>query len=70
MLLSYIILEEDSILKNLALRISDLAKASAKRICDKDIQNDIPDLRPEQSDSIINKFLSKVFFFKGSVTHV
>jgi hypothetical protein len=62
MLLSYIILQEDSILKNLALRIFDLAKASAKRMCDKDIQNDIPDLRPDQPSSIINKFLSRVIF--------
>jgi hypothetical protein len=39
-----------------------LAKASAKGISDKDIQNEIPDLRPDQRASIINKFLSKVIF--------
>ncbi|PNF34936.1 DNA-directed RNA polymerase III subunit RPC6, partial [Cryptotermes secundus] len=48
-----------SIFTNFAHRILALAKASAKGISDKDIQNEIPDLRPDQRASIINKFLSK-----------
>jgi hypothetical protein len=39
-----------------------LAKASAKGISDKNIQNEFPDLRPDKRASIINKFLSEVNF--------
>jgi hypothetical protein len=44
-------------------RILALAKGSAKGISDKDIQNEIPDLRPEQRASIINKLLAQVILF-------
>jgi hypothetical protein len=40
-----------------------LAKASAKGISDKDIQNEIPDLRPDQRVSIINRLLAQVILF-------
>jgi hypothetical protein len=44
-------------------RILALAKASAKGISDKDIQNEIPDLRPDQRASIINRLLAQVILF-------
>lgn len=43
-------------------RILALAKASAKGISDKDIQNEIPDLRPDQRASIINRLLAQGYF--------
>lgn len=43
-------------------KIIALAKASAKGISDKDIQKEIPDLKPEQRASIINKLLAQGFF--------
>jgi len=41
-----------------------LAKASAKGISDKDIQNEIPDLGPDQRAGIINRLLAQVFYFE------
>lgn len=49
--------------KPLFFRILALAKASAKGISDKDIQNEIPDLRPDQRASIINRLLAQVILF-------
>nr|CAD7570895.1 unnamed protein product [Timema californicum] len=44
------------------LRIIALAKASAKGISDKDIQKEIPDLRPDQRAVVINKLLVQGYF--------
>ncbi|PSN42697.1 DNA-directed RNA polymerase III subunit RPC6 [Blattella germanica] len=43
-------------------RIIALAKASSKGISDKDIQKEIPDLRPDQRAGIINKLLAQGYF--------
>ncbi|KDR19576.1 DNA-directed RNA polymerase III subunit RPC6 [Zootermopsis nevadensis] len=43
-------------------RILALAKGSGKGISDKDIQNEVPDLRPDQRASIINKLLAQGYF--------
>nr|CAD7202743.1 unnamed protein product [Timema douglasi] len=43
-------------------RIIALAKASAKGISDKDIQKEIPDLRPDQRAVVINKLLVQGYF--------
>ena len=43
-------------------KIIALATASAKGISDKDIQKEIPDLRPEERAGIINKLLAQGYF--------
>ena len=43
-------------------RIIALAKASPKGISDKDLQKEIPDLKPQQRASIINKLLAQGYF--------
>nr|CAD7257642.1 unnamed protein product [Timema shepardi] len=43
-------------------KIIALAKASAKGISDKDIQKEIPDLRPDQRAVVINKLLVQGYF--------
>jgi hypothetical protein len=54
------VIQEDSNVWSFDFRILALAKASAKGISDKDIQNEIPELRPDQRASIINKLLAQV----------
>jgi hypothetical protein len=55
--------EDSDALNSVFFRILALAKASAKGISDKDIQNEIPDLRPDQRASIINRLLAQVILF-------
>ncbi|XP_069695832.1 DNA-directed RNA polymerase III subunit RPC6 [Periplaneta americana] len=47
---------------NVEHRIIALARSSTKGISDKDIQTEIPDLRPDQRASIINKLLAQGYF--------